>query len=143
MKITNAFLAGCSVLLLYAPIVLANWGYNENPSPNAFIHTGDITPQFQNTLMEAPEGIVYCGGQVKRQIEYQIRENQPDQWNAIINFNGDILRAMTAYSYFGNAVPPKGFVVALLGEDGSEFLVFNDGDKNWIEHGDYEYIQCN
>lgn len=94
--------------------------------------------------MEAPEGIVYCGGgQVKRQIEYLIRQNAPDQWDATVNVNGESLRAMTAYSYFGNAEPPQGFVVALLGEDRSEFLVFKDGNRNWIEYGDYEYSQCN
>lgn len=102
------------------------------------------TPKAANSTMEAPEGIVYCGGgQVKRQIEYLIRQNAPDQWDATVNVNGESLRAMTAYSYFGNAEPPQGFVVALLGEDRSEFLVFKDGNRNWIEYGDYEYSQCN
>ena len=142
MKITNTFLAGC--ILLYGPIVLVEWRDNENPNLSALFHLSDLSLQLQSILMEAPEGIVYCGGvQVKRQLEYHIFQNQPDQWNATINFSGVSIRAMTAYSYFGNAVPPKGFVVALLGEDRSEFLVFNDGDKNWIEYGDYEYIQCN
>jgi hypothetical protein len=50
---------------------------------------------------------------------------------------------MTAYSYFGNSEPPKGFVVALLGEDRSEFLIFQDGSENWLEFGDYRYDQCN
>lgn len=94
--------------------------------------------------MEAPEGIVYCGGgQVKRQIEYLILENPTDNWDASVTVNGETIRAMTAYSYFNNSVPPKGFVVALLGEDRSEFLVFKDGSKNWIEFGDYQYSQCN
>ena len=96
------------------------------------------------TSMEAPEGIVYCGGgAVKRQIEYLILQNAQDQWDAQVTINGDTIRAMTAYSYFGNSKPPKGFVVALLGEHRSEFLVFRDGDKDWLEFGDYEYRKCN
>ncbi len=102
------------------------------------------TPKAASGTMEAPEGVVYCGGgQVKRQIEYLIRQNAPDQWDATVNVNGESLRAMTAYSYFGNSEPPQGFVVALLGEDRSEFLVFKDGNRNWIEYGDYQYNQCN
>ena len=94
--------------------------------------------------MEAPEGIVYCGGGgVKRQIEYLILDNPQDEWDVRVTVNGDTLRAMTAYSYFGNSQPPKGFVVALLGEDRSEFLVFRDGDKDWLEFGDYTYRKCN
>lgn len=100
--------------------------------------------RMEGTSMEAPEGIVYCGGgQVKRQIEYLIRQNATDEWDANVTVNGETIRAMTAYSYFNNSVPPKGFLVALLGEDQSEFLVFKDGNKNWIEFGDYQYGQCN
>jgi hypothetical protein len=94
--------------------------------------------------MEAPEGVVYCGGgQIKRQIEYRILENPDGQWDAIVTVNGKEIRAMTAYSFFGNTKPPKGFVVALLGEDRSEFLVFRDGGKDWLEFGDYQYDKCN
>jgi hypothetical protein len=95
--------------------------------------------------MEAPEGVVYCGGEaVKRQIEYVILENAQDQWDARVTVKGDTIRAMTAYSYFGsNQQPPKGFVIALLGEDRSEFLVFRDGDRDWLEFGDYTYRKCN
>lgn len=50
---------------------------------------------------------------------------------------------MTAYSCFANSQPPAGFQFALLGEDRSEYLVFSDGGRNWIESGDYEYDQCN
>ena len=50
---------------------------------------------------------------------------------------------MTSYSYFGNAKPPANFVVALLGEDRSEFLVFRDGNEDWLEFGDYTYRKCN
>ena len=53
------------------------------------------------------------------------------------------MRAMTSYSYFGNSETPGNFVVALLGEDRSEFLVFSEGNKNWLEYGDYTYRQCN
>ncbi|WP_269752053.1 hypothetical protein [Thiocapsa bogorovii] len=38
--------------------------------------------------------------------------------------NGETLEAMTAYSDFGQSARPPGFVVALLAEDRSEFLVF-------------------
>ncbi len=93
---------------------------------------------------EAPEGIVYCGGgAVQRQIEYLILPDPSDKWDAIVTVNGKAIRAMTAYSYFGNEPPPKGFVVALLGEDRSEFLVFRDGNEDWLEFGDYTYRKCN
>ena len=94
--------------------------------------------------MEAPEGIVYCGGgAVQRVIEYAIVGQPGDQWDAIVTVNGETIRAMTSYSFFGNSQPPAGFQVALLGEDRSEFLVFSDGGRNWIEFGDYTYEQCN
>ena len=93
---------------------------------------------------ESPEGVVYCGGGgIKRQIEFLILETSDDKWNARVTVNGETIRAMTAYSYFGNTEPPAGFVVALLGEDRSEFLVFRDGSQNWLEYGDYRYDQCN
>ncbi len=93
---------------------------------------------------EAPEGIVYCGGgAIKRQIEYVILDRPDGEWDAQVTVNGDTSRAMTAYSYFGNSEPPEGFVVALLGEDRSEFLIFSKGSANWLEYGDYRYDQCN
>ena len=94
--------------------------------------------------MEAPEGIVYCGGgEVQRQIEYLLLDSPDGQWDAVVTVNGERIRAMTAYSYFGNSEPPRGFVVALLGEDRSEFLVFRDGGADWLEFGDYRYDKCN
>jgi len=97
-----------------------------------------------STPMEAPEGVVYCGGGgIKRQIEYVILDNPSDQWDARVTVNGERRRAMTAYSYFGNAEKPKDFVVALLAEDGAEFLIFRNGNENWLEFGDYQYDQCN
>ncbi len=94
--------------------------------------------------IEAPEGVVYCGGgAVKRQIEYSILEQPADKWDARVTVNGETLRAMTAYSFFGKSKAPRGFVVALLGEDRSEFLVFKDGDEDWLEFGDYTYRKCN
>ena len=94
--------------------------------------------------MEAPEGVVYCGGgAVQRVIEYAIVGQAGDQWDAIVTVNGETVRAMTSYSFFGNSEPPADFEVALLGEDRSEFLVFSDGARNWIEFGDYTYEQCN
>lgn len=93
---------------------------------------------------EVPEGVVYCGGgAIKRQIEFVILSTPEDKWDVRVTVNGETIKAMTAYSYFGNAAPPKGFVVALLGENRSEFLVFRDGDKGWIEFGDYQYDKCN
>ena len=93
---------------------------------------------------EAPAGVVYCGGgAIKRQIEYRILEKPGDQWDARVTINGETIRAMTAYSYFGRSKPPQGFVVALLGEDRSELLVFRDGDEDWLEFGDYTYRRCN
>jgi len=93
---------------------------------------------------EAPEGVVYCGGgEIKRQIEYAILENAGDQWDASVTVNGETRRAMTSYSYFGSTESPVGFVVALLGEDRSEFLVFRNGGQDWLEFGDYRYDKCN
>jgi hypothetical protein len=93
---------------------------------------------------EAPEGVVYCGGgAVHRQIEYFIQKNPKDQWDARVTVNGESVRARTSYSYFGNSQPLPGFVVALLGEDRSEFLVFRDGSEDWMEFGDYRYEKCN
>lgn len=93
---------------------------------------------------EAPEGIVYCGGGgIKRQIEYVILDNPDGDWDARVTVNGESIRAMTSYSYFGNSEAPASFVVALLGEDRSEVLVFKDGSENWLEYGDYRYDPCN
>lgn len=94
--------------------------------------------------IEKPEGIVYCGGgTIERQIEYTILEKPQDQWDVRVTINGETIRAMTAYSYFGNSKPPPGFVVALLGEDRSEMLVYSDKAKDWLEFGDYTYRKCN
>jgi hypothetical protein len=97
----------------------------------------------KSASFEIPVGVVYCGGgAIKRQIEYSILEKPADQWNARVTVNGETIRAMTAYSYFGHSQPPDGFVVALLGEDRSEYLVFRDGDEDWLEFGDYTYRKC-
>lgn len=94
--------------------------------------------------VEAPEGVVYCGGgAIKRQIKYANLRNPSDKWDARVTVNGQPMRAMTSYSYFGKAAVPPGFVVALLGEDRSEFLVFREGNKHWLEFGDYTYRKCN
>jgi hypothetical protein len=104
----------------------------------------DPRAQSAPVRVEAPEGVVYCGGgAIKRQIEYRILEQPADKWDARVTVNGETLRAMTAYSFFGKSKPPRGFVVALLGEDRSEFLVFKDGDEDWLEFGDYTYRKCN
>ena len=94
--------------------------------------------------MEAPEGVVYCGGGgVKRQIEFVILDDASDEWDARVTVNGETQRAMTSYSYFGNSEPVKDFVVALLAEDRAEFLIFRNRRENWLEFGDYRYDQCN
>ncbi|WP_282169980.1 hypothetical protein [Ruegeria atlantica] len=94
--------------------------------------------------MEAPEGVVYCGGGgVKRQIEFVILDDANDEWDARVTVNGETQRAMTSYSYFGNSELVKDFVVALLAEDRAEFLIFRNQRKNWLEFGDYRYDQCN
>jgi len=99
----------------------------------------------KTSSMEAPEGVVYCGGgAIKRQIEYIILDDPGGKWDARVTVNGETMRAMTSYSYFGNDTPtPSDFVVALLAEDRSEFLVFSEGNENWLEYGDYTYRQCN
>jgi hypothetical protein len=100
--------------------------------------------QRASASMEAPEGVVYCGGgAVQRQIEYLILDQPDGEWDAVVTVNGERIRAMTAYSYFGHSEPPRGFAVALLGEDRSEFLVFRDGGADWLEYGDYRYDKCN
>lgn len=83
----------------------------------------------------------YCGP--TGEIEYVKLGNVADEWDARVTHRGNTLRAMTSYSYFGNSQPPQGFEVALLGEDRSEFLVFNDGGREWIEFGDGRYDKCN
>jgi hypothetical protein len=72
-----------------------------------------------------------------------ILENPQDQWNVRVTINGEPIRAMTAYSYFGNSKTPQGFVVALLGEDRSEILVYSDEGKDWLEFGGYTFRKCN
>jgi hypothetical protein len=49
---------------------------------------------------------------------------------------------MTANSYSGNSKQPSGFVVALLGEDGSKVLDYRDGDSSWLEQGETRYNPC-
>ncbi len=103
-----------------------------------------VSDASQGASYEAPEGIVYCGGgAIERVIEPVILDNPEGEWDARVTVNGESIRAMTSYNYFGNSEPPTGFVVALLGEDRSEFLIFRDGSENWLEYGDYRYDQCN
>lgn len=98
----------------------------------------------ESSIKEVHEGNIYCGGgQIKRQIEFVILESTSDQWNARVTVNGNTVRAMTAYSYFGNYAKPKYFVVALLAEDRGEFLLFKDDQSDWLEYGDYTYRKCN
>ena len=93
---------------------------------------------------DVPVGIRYCGGdRIKREISFSILPKAADQWDVRVTINGQVQKAMTAYSFFGKAQPPQGFVVALLGEDRSEILVFRDAGKDWLEFGDYTYRKCN
>lgn len=121
-----------------------NGGAGVSLTQNPSLSSTTPTDAGGRNKMEVPEGIVYCGGgSIKRQIEYSLLANSQDKWDARVTVNGENRKAMTAYSYYGNAQPPKGFVVALLGEDQSEFLVFRDGEKDWLEFGDYTYRKCN
>ncbi|MFN3131909.1 hypothetical protein [Roseibium sp.] len=93
--------------------------------------------------LEAPVDGIFCSPDNRpRQIAYQIVERADGEWDALVSSDGTQIRAMTAYSYFGNSKPPNGFVVALLGEDGSEVLVFRDGDSSWLEQGEIRYNPC-
>ena len=105
---------------------------------------------------ESPEGVVYCGGKgIKRVIEHTspTKSSPQNQWNVTVRIaetdertkkrTERQVRAMTAYSYFGNQKPPAHFRVATLLEDKGELLVFQDGNKHWLEYGDYRYEQCN
>ena len=90
-----------------------------------------------------PSGQAYCGGGgIKRRIVFSILDNPQDKWDARVTVNDETIRAMTAYSYFGSRAQPPNFVVALLGEDRSEFLVFRDRQQAWIEFGDHTYRVC-
>ncbi|MBO9401803.1 hypothetical protein [Shimia sp. R9_3] len=85
----------------------------------------------------------YCGGGgIKREIAFEMLEEPSSEWDALITVNDATTRAMTAYSYFGNSKPPAHFVVALLGEDRSELLIFDNGATSWVEYGDYRYDEC-
>ncbi|TYC66344.1 hypothetical protein FMN63_18505 [Stappia sp. BW2] len=93
--------------------------------------------------VETPEGNIFCsGGEAPRRIGYQILDRADGEWDALVMIDGTKIRAMTAYSYFGNSKPPNGFVVALLGEDGSVVLVYGDGENDWLEQGENRYDTC-
>ena len=103
----------------------------------------DGTSPGQSASPGLPSGQAYCGGGgIKRRIEFSILDKPQDKWDARVTVNGESIRAMTAYSYFGNGTPPSNFMVALLGEDRSEFLVFRNQQQAWIEFGDYTYRLC-
>lgn len=92
---------------------------------------------------DVPLGVRYCGGdKIRREITFAINPKPDDQWDARVTISGHVHKAMTAYSFFGKAQPPRGFVVALLAEDRSEILVFSDAGEDWLEFGDYTYRKC-
>ena len=93
--------------------------------------------------MEAPEGVVYCGGDPEQQIEFVIRPYTGEQWNASMTIDGQRVRAMSSYSYFGRQKEPDGFVVILLAENGNDYLVFEAGGEHWLEMEQTRFDQCN
>lgn len=97
-------------------------------------------------MANGPEGVKFCGGDaVQREISYTFLNEVADGYDVAVTVNGADQRAMSAFSYFGNAEAPEGFVVALLAEDRGEFLVFDlgiDGGGAYIEYGDYTYRPC-
>ena len=93
--------------------------------------------------METPEGVVYCGGDPEQQIEFAIRPYTGQQWNASMTIDGQRVRAMSSYSYFGRQKEPDGFVVILLAENGNDYLVFEAGGEHWLEMEQTRFDQCN
>ena len=93
--------------------------------------------------MEAPEGIVYCGGTPEQQIEFVIRQYTGEQWNVAMIIAGEPVRAMSSYSYFGRQMEPDGFVVILLAENGNDYLVFEADGNHWLEMGQIRFDQYN
>ena len=123
--------------------LLLGFMQDERTESGGFQAASENASQKPSTPMEAPEGVVYCGGgAIKRQIEYIISPRSEGEWDARVTVNGETMKAMTSYSYFGDSEPAN-FVVALLAEDRGEFLVFSDGRTSWLEFGDYTYRQCN
>ncbi|GAA0787577.1 hypothetical protein GCM10009077_43450 [Roseibium denhamense] len=61
---------------------------------------------------------------------------------ALVSSDGAQIRAMTAYSYSGNSKSINGVVMALLGQDGSEVLVYRDGNSTRLEQGEIRYNSC-
>lgn len=95
------------------------------------------------TAGDVPASGPYCGGdKIKRRLSFVLISKPSDQWDARVTVDGRELKAMTSYSFFGKAQPPAGFVVALLGEDRSEILVFSKDGTDWLEFGDYKYSKC-
>lgn len=93
--------------------------------------------------MEAPEGIVYCGGDPNQQIEFVIRPYTGQQWNASMTIDGQRVRAMSSYSYFGRKKAPEGFVVILMAETGDDYMVFEADGEHWLEMEQTRFDQCN
>ena len=93
--------------------------------------------------MEAPEGIVYCGGDPEQQIEFAIRPYTGEQWNVAMTIDGQRVRAMSSYSYFGRQKEPDGFVVILLAETGDDYMVFDANGEHWLEMEQTRFDQCN
>ena len=93
--------------------------------------------------MEAPEGVVYCGGDPEQQIEFVIRPYTGEQWNVAMTIDGQRVRAMSSYSYFGRQKAPEGFVVILLAETGDDYMVFKSNGEQWLEMEQTRFDQCN
>ena len=93
--------------------------------------------------MEAPEGVVYCGGDPEQQIEFVIRPYTGQQWNVAMTIDGQRVRAMSSFSYFGRQKAPEGFVVILLAETGDDYMVFEINGEHWLERDQTRFDQCN
>jgi hypothetical protein len=155
----------CLAVLLCAATASASAGWSIDSGSRisgAGVYTGDVVLERQcdavGTLasgctgvahsmatasVEMPSASAFCGnGTDPGQIEYVILEQSDGEWDALVTVDGRPIRAMTAYSYFGNSRPPEGFVVALLAEDGFEVLVFTSGGVDWLTLGDNRYEPC-
>ena len=123
----------------------SSWEHERGCGPNQLVGVSCsiFSGRFVRVSAQPSKGVAYCGEAAgKQRIEYHTPEQPDGEWDAVVTVNGTDIRAVTAYSYFGKTQPPRGFVVALLGEDHSEYLVFEDAGRRWLEFGDSRYDEC-
>ena len=118
----------------------AGWGFNGAPSPNASIQAGDMTLELACDRMRFAPAAYEDAQDIERKQGLSIRFMK-DGATEVGAFqagsdNADIriVDNFPVESFFGKSEPPRGFVVALLGEDRSEFLVFKDDDEEGTAH---------